>query len=271
MTETPGNAEASSGALPTTGLPAAVLAAGQVAPALRELTGASSKALITVGGRPMIDRMLEALRDASLVTQVRVLAAPGSEMLAYAGEAGAAVRGPEFLDTLHTAVEALGSPERLLVVTGDLPLLTAASLDHFVGEALQSEADLVYSVCRREDVERQYPGGQRTFVRLTDGEVTGANLAVFSSRFVREHGDRLAAAFAGRKHPVRLAALLGVGTVLRLLAGRASVAQMVRTAERALHASIHVVFSPYAEIGFDVDKPSNLESVQQWLATHETA
>lgn len=252
-------------------IPAAILAAGSITPALHEATGASAKALIEIGDRPIIDRMLAAAHSARSVSEVRVLCVPDSELQTHVGPEAVPVTGPEFLDTLHTAVEALGEPERFLILTGDLPLLTPEAIDAFCAEGLRAEADLVYAVCRREDCERQYPGGQRTYIRLRDGAVTGANLAILTSRFVHEHGDRLAAAFSARKRPVHLAGLLGLGTIIALLTGHAHVPGIVAVAERALHARIHVVFSTFAEVGFDVDKPSNLETVQQWLVQHPGA
>ena len=42
--------------------------------------------------------------------------------------------------------------------------------------------------------------------------------------------------------------------------------EMRARVERLLGADVHVVESPYAEIGFDVDKPENVTAVEEALA-----
>lgn len=243
---------------------AAVLAAGRISPDLARETGAQAKALIHVAGRPIIDCVLEALEGAVLVGDVRVVSAEGSPVLEHVGPRSVASRGPAFLDSVRTGLEALGSPDRLLLVTGDLPFLTAEALDHFCREALQSDACIVYSIVQREDCERAFPGGRRLYVRLREGAFTGGNVALVSRAFIEEQGDRLAQAFAARKNPLRLGAMLGWRVVLRLALGRLSLGDVVARGEQLLGTKLHVVRSPHAELGFDVDKPSNLAAAEAW-------
>ena len=246
-------------------IPAVILAAGRMLPALQEATGVGAKALIPVGGRPTIDRMMDAIRDAERVGPVKIVCAPESPLLAHVGLLGVTAEGHSYVDSVATGLRAVGSPARILILTGDLPLLTARSLDHFCGEALQSGASIVYSIVRREVSEGAFPGGRRTFVRLRDGTYTGGNIAVLGREFIEGQGARLTAAFAARKNPLALARMFGVGYLLNFLFGRLSRAQVIARAEHILRADIHVVESPYAEIGFDVDKPSNLASAEAAL------
>lgn len=246
-------------------LPAAILAAGRISAPLQRATGATAKALMPAGGRPIIDKLLDAVLASSLVGEVKVVCAAGSPLLEHVGQQAVATAGPGFLDSIRTGLEALGKPEKLLLITGDLPLLTPEALDHFCREALQSGSSIVYPIVSKDDCERVFPGGRRTFVRLSDGAYTGGNVGVVSRAFVETQGERLARAFAGRKNPLRLCAMFGWGFVLRLMFGRLTVSDLVARGEEMLGANIHVVRSPYPEIGFDVDKPSNLASVEAWL------
>lgn len=247
-------------------LGAAVLAAGRMPPDLARETGAEARGLIRVGGRPIIDRLLEALDAAQLVGDVRVVCSEGSPLLEHVGPVGVASRGPAFLDSIRTGLEALGGPDRLLLVTGDLPFLTPAALDRFCQEALQSGACIVYPIVRKEDCERAFPDGRRLYVRLRDGSYTGGNVALVSRVFIEEQGERLAHAFAGRKNPLRLAAMLGWRIVCRLAFGRLSLGDVVARGEQLLATKLHVVHSPHPELAFDVDKPSNLAAAEAWFA-----
>lgn len=252
----------------STQLPAVVLAAGRIAPDLATATGATEKALVPVGGRPMIDRVLATLDASELVGQTTVVVREGSALIGHLGPRAVVAHGPDLMDTVMTGLKALGSPERVLAVTGDLPLITPKAMDHFCAQALQSNASIVYSVINQENCERVFPGSTRTYVRLKDGRFTGGNVAVLSRGFLTEHSDRLTEAFAARKHPLRLCAMLGWGFLARLLTGRLTLDQIIERAQNLLGVSIHVVDTPYPEVGFDVDKLSHLRSVETWLAAH---
>lgn len=235
---------------------------------MRKVADVDSKALIPVGGRLIVDRMLEAIAQSQRVGPVRVVCAAGSRLLAHAPQVAVAARGPKFVDSIESGFDALGHPERALLLTGDLPLLDGECLDHFCGQALQSGANIVYSIIRKQVSEQAFPGGRRLYVRLRDGAFTGGNLALLSREVIQTHRQRIEQAYAARKNPIRLCGMMGPLFVVRLLLGRLTVAQLVERGCCILGTSVAVVDSPYPAIGFDVDKPSNLAAVESWLAAH---
>jgi len=242
-----------------------VLAAGHMPSALAARTGLQARGLVPVGGRPIIDRVLDAVDGAETVRDVAVVCGTGSPLLDHVGSRAVSSAGEGIVDSIRAGFAALGGPARALVVTGDLPLLTAQSVDHFCREALQSGASIVYSIINKADCERVFPGGRRTFVRLSDCVFTGGNVAVLSRQFVETQAERLTAAFAGRKNPLRLCSLLGWGFVVRLLLGKLALVDIAQRGGALLGADVHIVRSPYVEVGFDVDKPSDLDTVDEWL------
>ena len=250
-------------------IPAANLAAGRMDSKLAAATGATAKALVPLRGRPMIDRILEAAAAAETISDVRVVCSAGSPLLEHVGALGVEASGPTFLDTIRTGLSALGRPERMLVITGDLGLITPAALDHFCGQALQSDASIVYPIVRKEDSERAFPGAARTYAAFRDGPITGGNVTVLGRRFIEDQGGRLAQAFAARKNPLRLCGMLGWGFVVRLALGRLTLEEAAERVRHILAVPAVLVQSPYAEIGFDVDKPSHLAAAEAWLAAHE--
>lgn len=252
-------------------IPVVVPAAGKISEELRLQTGAGCRGLVPIAGRPMIDRVLDSVGQATSTGDVCVVCEPGSDLLDHLGPVAVAGEGGGFVSTLRTGLAALGGPEYILLVTGDLPLLTPQALDHFCIQALHSGASIVYSIIRKDVCERVFPGGKRLYVRLRDGAYTGGNVSVFSRRFIEAEGERLEQAFSGRKSPLRLCRMLGWGFVLRLAAGMLSVEDIVRRAEQVMAAPVHVVESPYAEIGFDVDKPADVAEMERWLAAHQTS
>jgi hypothetical protein len=69
-----------------------------------------------------------------------------------------------------------------------------------------------------------------------------------------------------RKNPLALSALLGWGFVFRFVAGRLSLAQILARAGAILGADVDAVISPYPEVGFDVDKPGHIATVEALIA-----
>lgn len=247
---------------------AVVLAGGTESGELFAATGIAYRPLLDVGGAPIIRRVLAALRGTAEVGAI-VLVAPEAVQHA-APEEGVDVRvaaGDSFIENLVRGVTAtrIGGPS-VLVVTGDLPLLTPAALTDLCRQADAVHADVVYPVIPKEACTRAFPGGKRTYAKLREGIFTGGNAMVLAREFVLAQQDLVRRLFAIRKHPLKLAALFGPGFILGLVTGRLTLPQLEARAARIIGGRVAAVISPYPELGFDVDKLSDLEVAQRVVA-----
>lgn len=248
-------------------LPAVVLAAGRDPDPVAHHFGLPHKALVPVAGRPMISWVVQALGEAERVGPV-VVVTETEEVHAVLAEAVATVApaGAGFVDSIAAGLSYFPQAKRVLLCTCDLPLLTAVAVDDFVAQALDTDAELCYSIVCESWLE-QLPGRQhRTLVRLREGRFTGGNLACLSPAFVQRESARLRRAFAGRKNPVKLAALLGCYFIWQLLWGRLSLAEILEKAESLLKVPVAVVDSRYVEICSDIDKPEHVQIAEEVLA-----
>ena len=241
-------------------VPAIVLAAGTKSEPVSQETGLAHKAMVEVAGRALVNRVVDALAAAQRVSEVVVITAPGSPVhnLLPEGTVWVESAGESFVDTITAGLQYHSTAEDALLVTGDLPLLTAEAVDHFVTEALDSGAELCYSMVSARRADSLYGTAGHVVVRLRDGAFTGGNLALISRDFVDREQQRLMQAFAGRKNPIRLARLLGGRFIFRYLLGRLTVADIVQRARQILGCEVMVVNSPYPEISFDLDKPDHI-------------
>ncbi len=246
---------------------AIVLAAGTKSEPVSRASGLSHKAMLEVGGQAVVNRVVNALKAAQLVSEVVVVTAPDSpvQQILPEGTARIEATGESFVDTIMAGLEYHKDYQKALLVTADLPLLTAEAVDHFVAEALDSGAELCYSIVNAEQASSLYRTAGHVVVRLRDGAFTGGNLALISRQFVEREQQRLKQAFAARKNPIRLARLLGSRFILRYLLGRLTVADIVQHANQILGCQAMVVNSPYPEISFDVDKPEHIAIAQHRL------
>ena len=203
-------------------IPAIVLAAGGKKDKLALAEGVADKAMLPVGGRPMIDWVLEALAAAQRVGEVTVVADEGSPLTEYlAGRVNVAIpQGSSFLDSIEAGMAGYADQPRVLVCTGDIPLATGDHIDEFLGRCeLEPRAELCYSMIRADVCEQQLPGGRRTTVKLREGVFTGGNIVTMAPAFLVREKQRFAEVFALRKSPLKLCRLLGWGFVIRLVLG----------------------------------------------------
>lgn len=253
-------------------VPTIVLAGGSDSDKLAKGAGCWVKSLVPVDGRPMLDYMVDALLEAGCSPIVVVTSEAALDDVRDVVRDRAlvvAAQGDRVTDTLLAGLAEVPHARFVLVATGDLPLLTPQSVRHFVSEAVGSGAELCYSIIRREDLTGAYNTGRRTFIRLREGQFTGGNLFLFSSEFAHRAIGIMEKAYAGRKTPLVLARLLGVGLVIRFLLGWLDLPTIVRRAEHMLDCKAKVVISPYPEVGFDMDKPRDIEVANQILAKRD--
>jgi len=248
---------------------AVVLAGGEDRGEIAAQTGVIYRALLEVAGRPMIQRVLAALRGASSAGRVALVAPEAVQ--AVVGQEAVDVRvaaGASFVDNIQRGVEATApGSDAVLIVTGDLPLLTPAAINDFVQQSLAAEADVTYAIIPKESCERQFPGGRRTYVRLREGTYTGGNGVVLKRDFVRLRRDLVEKLFAARKHPVKLAAILGVGFIFGLVTGRLRLPELEARAGRVVAGRVAAIISTYPELGFDVDKMDDLNLARRVAAS----
>lgn len=253
-----------------------ILAGGSPDEPLAAEHGVSVKALIPVCGRPMVRYTAQALCQAGL-SPVIAATTTGAEGAIQAAlddldAVGtplcvAVADGPRFSDTLQAGLRPLADGQLVLLATGDLPMLTAEAVGDFLTQALAARADLVYSAVLIEHLTGAYADAPRTAVRLREGRITGGNLVLSRPEVLRAAMVRVEQAFAGRKSPLALARMLGLGFIIGLCLGRLSIASIVRRGERLLGCRAAVVLSRCPEICFDVDKPAHIEAAERLLAS----
>lgn len=249
---------------------AAVLAGGTTKGELREACGVTETALIALAGRPMGRYVVDALARTSQVDDVVIVAPAGSEVARseWPGARTVTSAGGRMIDSIAAAAKVLADRDMILVAACDMPLVTPEALAHLSDAALAADVDCCYSMVERRVLEARYPGSQRTWVRLRDGVFTGGNVVALRPSFVLERREVIERAFSLRKRPLRLARMLGFGLVIAVLLGLASSDRVAARASEILDCTVAVVKSPYAEIGIDVDKPSDLEFVKRVLGTY---
>ena len=241
------------------GITAVVLAGGPHDELAAKTPGAPNKAFVAIGGVTLVERTIRALRSASSIGRIIVVAPEkvhGHPALALADECRP--DGERISDSLRSGLRGLSPGSDVLVSTSDLPVLTAASIDDFVHRAVECDADLTYGCIERKAHLAKFPDVPHTWAPLRDGTYCGTGFITIRPRVfpsLERFIERLGAA---RKNPLALARLFGVRVLLRFAVRRLSITDAEVRASRVIGARVRAVVSKYPEIGVNVDRVSDI-------------
>jgi hypothetical protein len=177
--------------------------------------------------------------------------------------------GANAIESLQNGVKMLrekGITEKILALPTDIPFITTEAIEDFLDRCEDSAADFYYPVTSKQDNERKFPGVVRTYVRLREGIFTGGNLFLIRDQVIDQCLEMGVKLFTRRKNPLAMAKLFGFGLVWKYITRRLS----IEVAENRFHEALGIrgkgIISPYAEVGVDVDKPSDLELAKNYLS-----
>jgi CTP:molybdopterin cytidylyltransferase MocA len=232
---------------------AIVLAGGNSDDPLALKYSVPTKSLVPYKNRPLVEYTLEALDALALPIHCVGITSPlRPEPLQQLPDQGS------LLANLEAAVKAT-SAARLLVATGDMPLLTAAAVRWIIDNA--PEAGFVYTVVEKSVIERLAPS-KRTYARVREGTFTGGNIFLVERELFFTSLPLLKRALELRKQPLALAQMIGLSTLMRVTMGKATIAELEGKISSMLGASAKALITPYAEVGIDLDHESDLAWLQ---------
>ncbi len=221
------------------------------------------KSFLPLNGRWMIEWTLEALKSTPDLGEILVFLPPG-EKKKFSG-VKVEFSEDDLLTKLARGVDFFVRSEWLLLVSGDLPLLTPESLSDFLKRCFYFSADGYYPVLSRETMENKFPHTKRTYGKLKEGCLTGGNVILIRPQVLTDNWSLAEKILAARKKPVQLAQILGFDTVLKFAFRVLTIKEAEERLSRITGYTLKAVFSPFAEIGLDVDKEEDFELVKKFL------
>lgn len=249
---------------------AVILAGGENSSDLKKIAPYDNEALIIIGKYPMVYYVYHALRNSSRVGKIVISGPTEALRNIFSREENVFFvdKGANAIESLVSAVKFLnekGSDSRLLVAPTDIPFITVEAIDDFIERCEREEADFYYPLITKEVNEMRFPGVSRTYVNLKEGVFTGGNLFVLRREIIDQALDAALQLVERRKSPVAMARLFGFGLVWKLLTKRLSIAVAEERFAKVIGIKGKAIISSYAEVGVDVDKPSDLEIAQKYL------
>ena len=225
------------------------------------------KGLLSISGRPMVSWVVDALRASPYVTEVAVVVPTAEDLGSWADTVDKlVVSNGSFIENVLAGIDSFRVDRATLVTTGDIPALTGEAVDDFVRRSQETGADFTYPFVRKEDMLEQFPGSDRTFVRLKAGPVTGGNMMLINPDLTHRNRDIGQRLFETRKSAAQMARVIGFRFVLKLATGQLEVHEVEAKMQDLLGGPSAAVYTPFASIGADVDKPADVSVVERVLA-----
>lgn len=253
-----------------------ILAGGSAKPdePLYAYTQGEPKALLDMGGRPMLERVVNAVQGAKDVDEVVVVGLPPDTAehhgLAFARpvhwvpEQGGFT--PNLLGGVDYVLKHWPDTQAVLGSSADIPTVTSDIVEAFIDTCRPWDKAVYYNFVTRETLEARFPHSNRTFSRLNGMEVAGGDMVILQAPKVAEHRELIVQLTNARKHPTKIASIVGIGTLLKFLFRRLTVDDVEGLATRFLGAPAKVVINPHAEIAMDADKPHQVDQLRAEFA-----
>jgi molybdopterin-guanine dinucleotide biosynthesis protein A len=246
-------------------MPVVILAGGST-PEKILATGEKEKerAFLDIGGRPMLAWVLDAFRASGVCGDMlcignadRLRSTFGLKPEQVMGDLGS------MLDNFMAGMEHFRKYPRVINATCDIPLVTPEALRFVIDETSKMDAEVFYPIVDIRRFDEKFPGGRRTTQALKEGTFTGGNVFVVNPERVLKNRGNVERVIRDRKSPAKLVRMFGLPFILKFALKQLDLKGLEDKATSIMGARMRSVITPYPEIGFDVDKPEDLEMVRR--------
>ena len=247
----------------------AILLAGQ-RPGIDPLAsafGQSLKALVPIGGQPMVAHVAQTLLNTPRIGRIVILCQspeaikavlPDDERLIYV------VSQSGISESIAHVAGGVLAPWPLFVTTADHPLLTPMIIEAFL--AASGESDISVGMVERAVVLAAYPDNKRTWINLKGGSWSGANLFTLSTQAAQAALTLWAGAEKDRKQLFKLFWHFGPRIAIRAVTRTISLEGGIAALGKRIGVRAKAVPIAVAEAAIDVDKLSDHALVSHIMA-----
>ncbi|GAC1303025.1 MAG: hypothetical protein NVSMB19_12720 [Vulcanimicrobiaceae bacterium] len=233
---------------------AAITAGGRADDRFARSLGVAVKALAVVDGTTMLARAIAAARGCG-AQRVAVI---GGDAVRAACEGDVDTVIPEGRDGRENIRRAIvaGEDQPLLLMTSDLPFVTAEALVDFLRRARAHDVALPLAEAR--DYVATYPGAPDHITRVGSERIANGSIVYFAPGVAPRALDVSQRLFDARKSLWRMAALLGPALLARFALGRLRIAHVEELGSSLMGLDVRAIRHASPALCFDVDTAEDL-------------
>ena len=221
------------------------------------------RAFIDIGGRPMLDWVLDACRGSNICGHILCVGNASRLQETFGLRPEETIEQKKtMLENFIAGIEILKNNDRVMIMTCDIPLISSEAIDDLGRMVGEISADIYYPIIDVRLFDDKFPGGKRTVQKLKEGTFTGGNVFIVEPNEVLANRDKVEAVIRDRKNPAKLVKLFGFVFIVKFLMRKLDLPGLEAKASQILGSKMRGLITPYPEIGFDVDKPEDLEMIR---------
>ncbi len=226
--------------------------------------GVSGKALVPLGGVPLLERVLTAVVQWEQLRSIVVVAPEKAEYQTVVRRCVPA--GVTWVSPRPTLFESIEVSLRLtrhwetagVIVSADHGLVRPAWFDQ-VTSGFRPDSGVAIGMADWHQVMEAYPDNHRTRYRFSNRSVCGGNIFAFHREALEKVLGVWSSVEQQRKKPWRVLSMLGFGSVIGYLLGRLSIEDAFTKLSRLTQTSVVPVMMEDPSVAVDID------SVADWL------
>ena len=253
-----------------------IIAGGTVGPdnPLYAYSHGKPKALIDMGGRTMLERVIGALQSSTYVEDVLVVGIDEQVIVenglsfqrsvTFLPDQGGMVSN--MLTGCAWFLENRPGTEIILGCSGDIPTITGQVVDTFIEACRPWDKGVYYNFVQRSRMEARFPHSRRTYSRLGDIEAAGGDMVVARPDVALRNRELLEGVTGARKQPWRVASVVGLRMMIKFLFHRVTISDVEATASRILKAPAKIILDGPPELAMDADKPFQIDMLRAEFA-----
>lgn len=221
------------------------------------------KSLISVGGRPAVSHLVDSLKESERVSRVILVADGAGRDVAPNADVFVEALGSE-AESVMAGVRAANGASRCLVMSGDMPLASAAAVDDFLTSA--PDCDVVCPVVGKTDVEDVFPGRTVSYFRAKEGCFAASSCLLFRPETALSREEMLVSLLGARRDPKALLGIIGPWVGLKMMLSTLALKDFERYLSEALGLTCRVFITHFPELVFSIDSPDDIGLVERELA-----
>ena len=237
-------------------------------------TQGKPKSLIDMGGRTMLERIVDALQASHNVDDVIIVGIDDDQYplnlnrkAYYIHDHGSMIRN--FKAGLDWISQHKPASKTALLCSNDIPHITEEIIDDFVERCQPFDYLFYYPYVEKEVVERRYPNPKHPYEVWTIGEFLAGDIFMVNMEILNGDWELWEAwdSYEWNNYPAvvrQITEHFGAETLHKLLSGQFSYEEEFDIIKPLLGSDkgIKIVLSPYAELALDADYTHIIERLQ---------
>ena len=225
-----------------------------------------NKALIMINGKPMIDYIVDALKNSENIDQI-IVVGPEKELSPYIGKKVRKILNPgnSILENMESGFNFFDSNDNLLILTSDIPLITPEAIDEFLKICTERKAYIGYPLITKENIMKKYPETIRTYVTMKEGIFCGGNIVFFKPEVFYQQKKLIKELFENRKSTWKYVKILGLKFIFKFIFKTLTLEEVERRVTGIIGYNSIAVMISHPEVMIDLDKISDLELIREYL------